>query len=123
MSKILPYMIAGAVILGAGTWASYAIATHIEHAEIDVVSKERLVQLSSGKNGSSSSSLKNFVYTADEAYVVEDSLWNGHFLAGTVYAKIHEGQRCRVILSGHRIGFLSMYQNIISADCGDGVRA
>lgn len=115
MKTVISAVIAIAVLVIA---ANYAIATHIEHADLDVVSKERLIQLSSNSNGGSSSSMRNFVYTADEAYVVEDSLWNGHFLAGTVYAQIQEGHRCRVTLSGYRFGFLSMYQNIIAADCG-----
>ena len=112
--------IAAAVIAFAilGTGASCAVATHLEETEIEVVSKERLLQLSSSSDGGTSSSLRNFVYTADESYVVEDSLWNGHFRAGTVYARIREGQRCKVTLSGYRFGFFSMYQNIIAADCG-----
>lgn len=108
----------GLAVLGAAASgiASYLIQTHIEHAEIAVVSKERLVSVT-GSDGNTSSSWKNFVYTEAESYIVKDSFWNWHFRAGTIYAQIKEGSVCRVTLSGYRLGFLSMYQNIIGADC------
>lgn len=97
--------------------ASIAIQRHLEETTIHVVSKERLLEVSSN-DGKSSSSYKNFVYTDDEAYVVDDSFWNWHFRAGTVYAKIPNGpSTCKVTLSGFRSGFFSMYQNIIAAEC------
>jgi hypothetical protein len=104
------------VFLGLAGGVSYAVQTHTEVRTIHVVSKERLLQVDTDKDGSSSS-YKNFVYTDNEAYVVQDSLWNGHFTAGTVYAQIHANSNCLVTLAGYRFGFLSMYQNIIAAKC------
>lgn len=106
-----------AALIAGGLFASYKITTHTEEATITVESKERLLQVSTSENGSSTSSYKNFVYSEDETYVVQDALWLGHFTAGTIYARIKEGVTCRVTLSGYRFGFLSMYQNIIAADC------
>lgn len=53
MGKNSFYIIAGAALLGAAMCGSYAISTHIEHAEIAVVSKDRLIQLSSNGDGGS----------------------------------------------------------------------
>lgn len=110
-------LLAFTLLFIAAVSVSFKIATHIEHAEIAVVSKERLLKISSSSEGKQSSEWRNFVYTADETYVVEDSMWNWHFTSGTVYARIQEGKRCRVTLSGYRVGFLSMFQNIIAANC------
>lgn len=111
----------GAALVAALAFGSYLNATHIEHKRIFVENKERLLHVSSDKNGSTSS-YQNFVYASDETYVVEDSLWNGHFRAGTVYAQVHDHAFCDVTLAGQRIGFLSLYQNIIAVSC-DGRQA
>lgn len=107
-----------ALLIGGGLYASYTVSRHTEEATITVRSKERLLRVSSNSDGGSTSSYQNFVYTDDEAYTVQDNLWVGHFNARTVWAKIHEGATCKVTLSGYRIGWLSMSQNIIAADCG-----
>lgn len=116
MSTIFTLSAVG-VVVGAAALASFAITTHIETREIVVQSKERLMQVTSSDKGVARTSYRNFVYTADEAYTVEDSLWNGHFTSSTVYARLHEGARCKVTLAGYRFGFLSMFQNIIKAEC------
>ncbi len=108
--------IAVIALFGAAGFASYKIATHIEHKTIAVQSKERLMQVSTN-DGKTTTTYRNFVYANDEAYTVEDSLWNGHFTSATIYAKIREGSTCSVTLSGYRVGFLSMFQNIIAAEC------
>lgn len=81
---------------------------HREVTVIEVVGKERVP---------TKDSAKNFVYSSSETYIVKDSIWNGHFRAGTVYAKIPEKGTCQVTLSGRRMGFISSYQNIIAASC------
>jgi hypothetical protein len=96
--------------------SSYLISQNIEQIAINVVSKERIMKVSTS-NGTTSTNIKNFIYTDSETFVVEDSFWNWHFRAGTVYAKIREGATCNVTVVGYRWGFLSMYQNIIEADC------
>ncbi|MBD9372810.1 hypothetical protein IB238_09280 [Rhizobium sp. ARZ01] len=119
MSTTSSAAVIGILVLGvAAGVASYMIQTHIEQSEISVVSKERLLSVSTDSDGKSSSKYRNFVYSDAETYVVEDSLWNGHFTSSTVYAKIQEGARCRVTLAGYRFGFLSMFQNIIEVECG-----
>lgn len=103
--------------IGASMVGSYLIQTNIEHATINVVSKERLLNVSTDSEGKTSSKWENFVYTDEETYKVADSFWNWHFRARTVYAKIKEGSTCDVTLSGYRWGFLSAHQNIIEAEC------
>ena len=97
--------------------AGYIVQSHIEYKDIHVASKERLLKVETDSDGKSTTSYKNFVYSTDETYIVEDSFWNWHFTAGTVYARIQPNQTCRVKLAGYRIGFFSMYQNIIAAEC------
>lgn len=109
--------IAGIAIVTAALGGSAWIQRTIESATIEVTGKERLMSVSSS-DGDTKTTFKNFVYTTDETYAVKDSLWNWHFRAGTVYAQIPDGDaECEVVLSGVRWGFLSMYQNIISANC------
>lgn len=105
-----------ALLFGAVGFASYTIATHLERKTITVQSKERLMQVST-TDGKTTTTYRNFVYASDETYAVQDSLWNGHFMSATVYAKMREGATCDVLLSGYRVGFLSMFQNIIEAEC------
>lgn len=104
-------------IVAISVVSSYMIQTHIEYATIKVEGKERLLNVSSDSEGKTSSKWENFVYTGDETYVVQDSFWNWHFRARTVYANIKEGSNCEVTLSGYRWGFLSMHKNIIEAKC------
>lgn len=107
----------GLILFAALGVLSYSIQTHTEKLSIHVTNKERLLKVDTDKDGSTSTSYKNFVYTDDETYVIEDSFWNWHFRAGTVYAKIHPNQTCDVVVAGYRVGFFSMYQNIIEAEC------
>lgn len=92
---------------------SFSVASklHTEESVITVVNKERLY-----KGSKDSTSWENFVYTDDDAYVVKDNLLKGHFLAMKVYTAIRPGT-CKVTTTGYRVGFLSMYKNIIKADC------
>jgi hypothetical protein len=101
-----------AALVAALAVLSFQASTTLEEKTISVVSKERITKISKD-----SSTIESYVYSPDETYVVEDSFWNGHFTAMTVYATLKEGAECRVTLSGWRVGFLSMFQNIIKAEC------
>jgi hypothetical protein len=115
---MMKFVVAGVATLAtAGGIGSYLFETHLEDRVIAVVSKERLMSISTNNKGGTSSSWTSFVYSSDETYVVADSLWNWHFRARTVYAQIKEGASCHVTLSGYRWGFLSTHQNIIAANC------
>lgn len=115
--SIISTLAVGVVFVAIGMGASFAIQRTIEHKTIEVQSKERLMSISTTDEGKSKTSYQNFVYSDDETYVVQDSFWNWHFRAATVYAKIPDKGICEVTLSGVRWGFLSMYQNIIVANC------
>jgi hypothetical protein len=97
--------------------SSYMISQNVENKQIQVISKERLMKLSKDSEGNTRTSYQNLIYTEDETYIVEDSIWHWHFRSGTIYAKLKENTACDVKLVGYRWGFLSMYQNIIEADC------
>ena len=110
-------VVAGAVVIVGLSAASFFIQRTIETRTIEVTGKERLMSVSSSE-GNTKTEFKNFVYAKSDSYRVKDSFWNWHFRAGTVYAQIPEdGGSCVVTLSGVRWGFLSMYQNIIAAEC------
>ena len=103
-------------VVPASLAGGYFISQNVEHIQIKVVSKERLMKVSSSE-GNTKTSFENFVYTDTETFKVEDNLWHWHFRSGTVYAKIRVGATCNVTAVGYRWGFLSMYQNIIEARC------
>ena len=98
----------------AGAFLAMAVnQKYITQETIFVVSKERLPVFSKD----SQNTFMSYVYSDKETYVVQDSLLNGHFTSSTVYAKVRENSECDATLSGHRIGFLSWYKNIIQIDC------
>jgi len=111
------YLTVGLLFFPALLVSSYMISQNVENKQIQVISKERLMKLSKDNEGNTRTSYKNFIYTEDETYTVEDSIWHWHFRAGTIYAKLKENTTCNVKVVGYRWGFLSMYQNIIEADC------
>jgi hypothetical protein len=92
-------------------------ALHINEGRIQVVSKERLLKIQSDGDGNTYSRQEYWVTASDDLYRVQDSFLQWHFHSGRVYASIVEGAKCNVTLQGYRIGFLSMFQNIIAADC------
>lgn len=112
MFKLIAFLVLAVAFMGV----SYSISTHTERTTLTIAGKERLMKVSSTESGTSTS-YENVVYTDDEVYVVQDSLWLGHFTSATIYARIHVGETCDVLLSGYRFGFLSMKQNIVEANC------
>jgi len=107
----------GVLVIPVMLASSYMISQNVENKQIQVISKERLMKLSKDNEGNTRTSYQNFIYTEDETYIVEDTIWHWHFRAGTIYAKLKENTTCDVKVVGYRWGFLSMYQNIIEADC------
>lgn len=107
-------------VVGGLAAFSYHVQTNLEAVTLEITGKERITSVS-GSDGSTSTTIKNYVYTDDEVYVVKDSFWNWHFRALTVWAKLPDGPAtCDVTLSGYRWGYLSMSRNIIAADCVEG---
>jgi hypothetical protein len=115
--------ISAAVVAMVGLFAvpSYLNQTHLQRLTIEVTGKERIskdtFRTDSDGKLSGGTTIHNFVYTPEETYEVRDSLWNGHFRAMTVYARIPEAGTCEIVLSGRRMGFFSLTQNIIEAEC------
>jgi hypothetical protein len=103
--------------LAAIVAVSVSSALHVIEGRIFIVSKERLLRVET-TDGRTSSTQEYWVTGRDDLYRVEDSLLHWHFYSGQVYASLAEGRECDVTLQGYRVGFLSMFQNTLAADCG-----
>ena len=92
-----------------------ASAFNIETKEVTVVSKERLLKVSS----EGESKYENFVTVEDDIYTVRDSLFKWEWYSLKTYANVKVG-KCTLKLQGYRIGILSMKKNILKAECMGG---
>lgn len=82
-----------------------------------VIDKERIVERDAEGNASS----KYLIFTNVETFENTDSLWAGKWNSSDVYGRIQEGQICEFTVVGFRVGWMSMYRNIIELDCEDEV--
>jgi predicted outer membrane lipoprotein len=83
-------------------------ATHVEHHTCTVESKDRTTT----SGGSSDARL----YTTDCGVLnVGDSILSWHFRSADTYASVKAGKTYRVTTRGYRIGFLSMFPNVVEA--------
>lgn len=57
------------------------------------------------------------IFTDSETFENTDSLWAMKFNSSDVYGRIREGERCKFTVVGFRVPFLSMYRNILEAEC------
>ena len=94
------------IILGLGLSFGYQYGTARE-VTITVTDKERIIE--KGEDGGS----YYLVFTEDDAYKNEDALFYGKFKSSSLQAKLKEGETYQVKVYGWRIGFLSMYPNIV----------
>ena len=94
------------IILGLLASFGYQYGTARE-VTITVTDKERIVE--KGEDGGS----YYLVFTEDDAYKNEDALFYGKFKSSSLQAQLKEGETYRVKVYGWRIGFLSMYPNIV----------
>ena len=60
---------------------------------------------------------KYLEYTKDEVFENTDSLVFFKFNSSDVHNTIVAGKTCDLTVSGFRVPFLSMYRNILAADC------
>lgn len=83
-------------------------ATHVEHRTCTVESKDRTTT----SDGSSDARL----YTEQCGVLhVGDSLLSWEFNSADTYASIDEGKTYDVTTRGYRIGFLSLFPNVVDA--------
>ena len=78
-----------------------------------VTDKERIVETYSEGQASS----KYLVFTDIETFENTDSLIDMKFNSSDLYGKLQKGQACRFEVVGFRVAFMSMYRNIVSAEC------
>jgi hypothetical protein len=106
MRKSYFWVIAVVIVLALGVTFGYQYGTARE-VTITVTDKERIVE--KGEDGGS----YYLVFTEDDAYKNEDALFYGKFKSSSLQAKLKVGETYNVKIYGWRVGFLSMYPNIV----------
>ena len=91
----------GSVILGG---VVFPLTTQ-ERVEFVLVGKERV--------GDSDSS-KYLLFTESETFENSDIMILGKFESSDIYGQLEDGKTYRATVCGYRIGFLSMYRNVVS---------
>jgi cell division protein YceG involved in septum cleavage len=89
-----------------------AVITETTVTNIKVTGKERITV----KNGDQVDS-KYLIFTENEVFENTDTLFRLKFNSSDLYGKIREGQTCTFVVNGWRVQLLSMYRNILSAEC------
>jgi transketolase N-terminal domain/subunit len=95
------------LIVGIGLTAAYQYGT-VEEVTITVTDKERVVK-SSGDNVES----YYLVFCEEEIFKNDDALLHGKFRSSDIQGKLKVGETYKVKVFGWRVGFLSMYRNIV----------
>ena len=95
------------LILGIGLTAAYQFGT-VKEVRITVTEKERIVE-SDGDNVTS----YYLVFCEGETFQNEDAFLHGKFRSSDLQGKLKVGETYNVKVFGWRIGFLSMYRNIV----------
>ena len=55
--------------------------------------------------------------TNDQVFQITDTFIKWRFDSSNLYARLNEGQTCKIKTQGWRLPFLSDYKNILEADC------
>ena len=80
----------------------------VEAVDFTVQSKERI---STGSGGNMKH--KYLVYTEGETFENTDTLWHLKYNSSDLHGTLKDGERYSAKVNGWRVGFLSMYRNII----------
>lgn len=83
-----------------------AIGQYTNNEEIEITVKDKYI-----KNGKDNGKYL-VVDEEDNIYEITDMLFKGKFNSTDIYNRLEIGKTYKVKISGHRIRFLSMYQNI-----------
>lgn len=94
------------VLLVLVTPITSALIAHktVDHIEITVEDKERVVGKKSGRY---------LIFTESEVFENTDSFWHWKFDSSDVYRDLEEGETYEVKVYGFRVPFLSWYRNIV----------
>ena len=95
------------LVVGIGLTAAYQYGT-VDEVQITVIEKERIVK-TDGEDVTS----YYLVFCEDETFKNEDALFHGKFRSSDLQGKLKVGESYKVKVFGWRIGFLSMYRNIV----------
>lgn len=82
------------------------ISQYTNNEEIEITVKDKYI-----KNGKDNGKYL-VVDEEDNTYEITDMLFKGKFNSTDIYNRLEIGKTYKVKISGHRIRFLSMYQNI-----------
>lgn len=82
------------------------IGQYTDNEEIEITVKDKYI-----KNGKDNGKYL-VVDEEDNTYEITDMLFKGKFNSTDIYNRLEIGKTYKVKISGHRIRFLSMYQNI-----------
>jgi hypothetical protein len=98
------------VLIGASVIIHFATMDTV--TGVTVTGKERITT-GSGQSMES----KYLIFTDRETFENVDSVLGWKFNSSDVYGRIAAGQVCTFDVAGFRIPILSMYRNILTADC------
>lgn len=102
-------LLVGLLMLG-GLVFGVANALHEEERVCTVTEKERIY---AGKD----SGVQQRLHTEEcGAFTVGDALFAGHFNSYDTWTGIEEGKTYRVTTRGYRVGFFSLFPNVIEAE-------
>lgn len=82
------------------------IGQYTNNEEIEITVKDKYI-----KNGNDSGKYL-VVDEEDNTYEITDMLFKGKFNSADIYNRLEIGKTYKIKISGHRVRFLSMYQNI-----------
>jgi len=101
------FILAVAIIIG-GIAFNISAYNNVETITAKVEGKERITE-KSGDN------IESFylVYTDKGTFKLEDDLFRGNFYSSDVYGKLRQDSTYTFKTAGYRIGFMSLYPNII----------
>ena len=95
------------LVLALGLTAAYQYGT-VKEVQITVTEKERIVK----SNGEDVESYY-LVFCEDETFKNDDALFHGKFRSSDLQGKLKVGETYNVKVFGWRVGFLSMYRNVV----------
>lgn len=111
--KTLAFIGAGLVALAILAQPVVFFATKTEVAGVTVTGKERVTTNSANSQMTS----KYLVFTDLEVFENTDSWLALKFNSSDVYGQMINGRVCDFTVTGFRVPFLSMYRNIVKAEC------
>ena len=95
------------LVLAIGLSVAYQYGT-VKEVQITVSEKERIVKA----DGDDVTSYY-LVFCEDETFKNDDALFHGKFRSSDLQGKLKVGETYKVKVFGWRVGFLSMYRNIV----------